>query len=89
MSIDPKVKEAIEAAVNEAGQSDGLARKIVRWFEAIAAGNESITDQQSALRHLELLYEETQPSSVELDRLIGELLSEAGENEALDQQEAR
>jgi len=75
MSIDPKIQEAIEAAVAEAGQPEGLARKLVRWFEAIATGNEDINDTQSANRHLELLYEEAQSAS--LDKVLEELLTES------------
>ena len=60
MTTDPKIQEAIELAVEEAGQTQALSRKLVRWFEAIASGNEGINDRQSAYRHLELLYEETQ-----------------------------
>jgi hypothetical protein len=75
MSVDPKVKEAIELAVKEAGQPEGIARKLTRWFEAIASGNEDINDAQSANRHLELLYEEAQPAS--LDKVLEELLAES------------
>ena len=60
MTTDPKIQEAIELAVEEAGQSQALSRKLVQWFEAIASGNEGINDRQSAYRHLELLYDETQ-----------------------------
>lgn len=89
MSLDPKIREAIEAAVSEAGQSEGLARKIARWFEAIASGNEDINDQQSAHRHLELLYEEVEPSSAQLDKIIDELIAEsADEDESLSRPEA-
>lgn len=56
--MDPKIREAIELAVSEAQQSGTLAHKIVRWFEAIASGNEEVFDQESADRHLEILFEE-------------------------------
>ena len=65
--MDPKIKAAIEMAVSEAAQSQGLARKITRWFEAIASGNEDITDRQATDRHLELLYDEVQTSSRQVD----------------------
>ena len=58
--MDPKIKEAIEEAVEENGQSKALARRLVAWFDAIASGNEAINDAQSANRHLELLYKETE-----------------------------
>ena len=53
MSVDPKIKEAIELAVEEADQSPALSRKLFKWFEAIASGNEAINNKQSAYRHLE------------------------------------
>ena len=59
MVIDLKIKEAIEEAIAESGQSKTLARLLVAWFNAIASGNEHIHDKQSADRHLELIYEET------------------------------
>lgn len=77
MAIDPKIKAAIKTAVEEAGQAEGLARKLDSWFEAIATGNEDITDRQSAYRHLELLYEEVQsgPGSAgdEIDDIVAVL----------------
>lgn len=77
--MDQKIKEAIETAVREAGQPEGLARKLASWFDAIASGNEDINDTQSANRHLELLYEETQPPS--LDKVLEELLAESSDGE--------
>jgi hypothetical protein len=75
MSVDPKIKEAIEAAVARAGQEITLAPKLIRWFEAVASGSEQIGDRQAANRHLELLYETTQPSSSidELEKLLSDL----------------
>ena len=60
--MDPKIEEAIEEAVREEGQSKALARKLAAWFDAVASGNEDLNDRQSANRHLELVYEETQVS---------------------------
>jgi hypothetical protein len=81
MTIDPKIREAIEAAVKEAGQSQGLARRLARWFEAVASGSENINDRQSAARHLELLYEETEVSEGALDINLDELLAGLDESE--------
>ena len=58
MTVDPKIKEAIETAVNDSEQSEGLSRMLISWFEAIAVGNEEVDDKQSSDRHLELLYGE-------------------------------
>ncbi|WP_199221267.1 CxC ATPase DNA modification system associated small protein [Maritimibacter sp. 55A14] len=60
--MDPKIVEAIEEAVSEAGQPVGLARKMTRWFDAIASGNEDVASKQDAYRHLELLYAEAIPA---------------------------
>ena len=77
MTVDPKIKEAIETAVLDAGQDSSIAPKLIQWFEAIASGSEHITDQQSAYRHLELLYEATKLPAVlnyaELDEMLAEM----------------
>ena len=60
MSIDPKIKEAIKAAVTELGQPEGLARKLESWFEAVATGNEDIANSQLTEKRLEMLYADVQ-----------------------------
>ena len=59
MTTDTKIREAIETAVAKVGQDRTLATKLVRWFEAIASGNEDINDSDLTDRHLKLLYEAT------------------------------
>lgn len=59
VSLDPRISEAIRSAVEEAGQSPALARKLIAWLEAVTSGNEDINDTASADRHLEVLYGET------------------------------
>lgn len=59
MTIDARITQAINEAVNEAGQPDTLARRLIAWFEAVASGNEDINDQATAARHLEVLFEGT------------------------------
>ena len=66
MSIDPKIREAIKTAVAELQQSEGLARKLESWFEAVATGSEDITNLQSTSRHLDLLYGEVQLEAGEM-----------------------
>ena len=56
MAIHTKIREAIEVAVTEVGQDQTLATKLVRWFEAIASGNEDLGDTDLTDRHLDLLY---------------------------------
>ena len=56
MAIDPRIREAIEVAVEEDGQDASLSRKLVAWFEELSSGNERIDDAE---RHLKLLYDST------------------------------
>lgn len=56
MAIDPRIREAIEVAVEEGGQDASLSRKLVAWFEELSSGNEGIDDAE---RHLKLLYDST------------------------------
>ncbi|MDD9973131.1 MAG: hypothetical protein OXU27_03945 [Candidatus Poribacteria bacterium] len=59
MTLDTRITQAINEAVEEAGQSEMLARRLVAWFEAVTSGIEDINDQAEAGRHLEVLYEGT------------------------------
>lgn len=59
MSLDKKVSEAIHSAVQDADQSDAVARRLIAWMEAVTSGNEDIHDRAAAARHLEQLYAET------------------------------
>ena len=66
MTTDPKIREAIESAVQEAGQPRALANLIVAWFHAVASGNERLSSPHEDDRHLDLLYAKTEcepPSS--------------------------
>ncbi len=60
MAVDPKIRDAIKTVVTESGQSEGLARKLESWFEAIATGTEDINEKKSAHRRLELIYDAVQ-----------------------------
>lgn len=42
--IDQEVKEAINQATRNAGQSPELAAKLITWLESVADGNESLTN---------------------------------------------
>lgn len=64
MSIDSRIKNAIQDAVREAQQNPSLADKLIAWFEGLATENESLGDRDSVSRHLEMLYEATE---VEID----------------------
>lgn len=57
MNTNEKIQEAIKEAVADFGQNEGLADKLIAWFEAVAIGNESLTNKESVSRRLDLLYE--------------------------------
>ncbi len=57
MITDAKIQEAIREAVADFGQNEGLADKLIAWFEAVANGNESLANKDSVSRRLDLLYE--------------------------------
>lgn len=57
MSTDAKIQKAIKEAVTDFGQNEGLADKLIAWFEAVANGNENLANKDSVSRRLELLYE--------------------------------
>lgn len=59
MPIDARITQAINEAVEEAGQPKGLARRLIAWFEAVTTGIEDINDVPTAARHLEVLFEGT------------------------------
>ena len=59
MTLDTRITQAINEAVEEAGQSEMLSRRLIAWFEAVTSGIEDINDQAEAGRHLEVLYEGT------------------------------
>lgn len=65
--MDSKIEEAIIEAVKEAEQSASLSRKLIAWMTAVVSGNEDANDKESAQRHLDLLYLETDTSNVEKD----------------------
>ena len=62
MATDPKIREAIEVAVEEEGQPRSLAPLIIAWFDAVASGNEQL-DTHEDHRHLDLLFAKTECES--------------------------
>ncbi|MDF1676220.1 MAG: hypothetical protein P1U44_10935 [Vicingaceae bacterium] len=42
--IDEKIEYALKQAVQEAGQPEELATKLITWLENVADGNESLTN---------------------------------------------
>ena len=60
MSLDSKIKNAIEMAVQKSGQPSTVANRLIAWFEAINDGNEDINDRAHVDRRLEFLYDGTE-----------------------------
>ena len=80
MTVDRKIEEVIKQIVIQNGQSEGLSRRFIAWFNAVASGNEDINDRQSANRHLEEIYRE-----VRLSDESGETRNETAEATSPDQ----
>jgi hypothetical protein len=59
MDYDQLIEQSIRRAVSEAGQSDELANMLIRWFQEVSHGNESLDDLEATRRHCEILYEAT------------------------------
>lgn len=59
MTLDARIIQAIQEAVEEEEQPATLARRLIAWFEAVTSGNEDINDQNAAARHLEVVFEGT------------------------------
>ena len=59
MTLDARIIQAIQEAVEEAEQPATLACRLIAWFEAVTSGNEDINDQNAAARHLEVVFEGT------------------------------
>lgn len=60
MMTDRRIAEAILDAAKQEGQGEILANKLIKWFDAIASGNDGIDE---AHRFVPLLYQNTQLSS--------------------------
>ena len=75
MAIDPRIREAIEVAVEEDGQDASLSRKLIAWFEELSSGNERIDDAE---KHLKLLYDSTTLVGEEIANALREVGLETG-----------
>lgn len=53
------IKEAIFESVKENSQSESLAKAINAWFIALASGNETIGDEDSVKRRLDIILKQT------------------------------
>ena len=72
MSLDVKVKNAIESAVQDANQPTSVANRLIAWFEAINDGNEDLNDMAQVNQRLEILYDGTEVKvSDPVDKILG------------------
>lgn len=56
MSLDIKLTDAIETAVEENGQPTAVGTKLIAWLRAINSGNENIGDTAQTKQRLIDLY---------------------------------
>ncbi len=59
MDYDDLIENAIRRSVKGFDQSDELANMLVRWFQEVSSGNESLADLDLTRRHCEMLYDAT------------------------------
>ena len=59
MKTTEMIEAAIREAVDEAGQDQALANRIVRWFDSVASGNENIEDADAVNARLKSIYDVT------------------------------
>ena len=57
MTIPREIQHAVQTAVTSADQPEAVASRLIAWLEALNAGNESLTDEESVRRHLDLLFQ--------------------------------
>lgn len=57
--LNQEIKQAIEEAVQEEGQSSSLAAKILAWMEALTEGNEDVADPSAYTQRCVLCFENT------------------------------
>lgn len=55
--IDERIQSAIRESVEMYDQPDAVAEKIIKWFENVADGNESIEEKDDYRRRLESLFD--------------------------------
>lgn len=63
-TIANEVRSAIRTAVEEGGQPEDVADKLISWMERIASGAESVADEESVRRHLDVLIEAVEVDTV-------------------------
>lgn len=64
-STVPEVRNAIRQAVREAQQPEGVAEKLISWIDRVASGGESLADDESVRRHLDVIMDALEVEPVE------------------------
>jgi hypothetical protein len=54
--VDERIKDSIREAVEMQNQPEAVADKIIKWFENVSEGNESIDDKDDYRRRLDNLF---------------------------------
>lgn len=65
MALDNRIESAIREAVNEEGQNPKVADRVIAWLDALTNGNETLGDTSAVTRHIQDLFEVTQPAEEE------------------------
>jgi hypothetical protein len=55
--MDSRIKSSIRTAVEEEGQPVQVAEKLIKWFENVANGNETLEEKSDYKRRVEGLYD--------------------------------
>lgn len=61
--IDPRIRTAIQESVRDHGQPDEVANRIIKWFEDVANGNESLEREEDYKRRLDVIFEAVETDS--------------------------
>lgn len=55
--MDSRIKSSIRTAVEEEGQPEQVAEKLIKWFENVANGNETLEEKSDYKRRVKGLYD--------------------------------
>lgn len=65
--IDERIESTIRESVEMCNQPEAVAEKIIKWFENVADGNESIEEKDDYRRRLESLFDAVEINDDELN----------------------
>lgn len=58
MALDKQLEIAIREAVQDSGESNSVALKLIAWIENVIDGSENSLDEGSYTRHLGFIYDD-------------------------------